>query len=61
MVYLSPKNNPVNKRFRNFANRPQIIPIGVHGDGADLKVFTARLMSQKGVGSVKRTTIQVDE
>ena len=33
----------------------------VHGDGSDLKLFAERLMSQKGVESVKLTTIQVDE
>ncbi|OPY35518.1 MAG: putative nickel-responsive regulator [Methanoregula sp. PtaU1.Bin051] len=33
----------------------------VRGDGADLKAFAERLMSQKGVESVKLTTIQVEE
>lgn len=33
----------------------------VHGDGAELKVFAERLMSQKGVESVKLTTIQVNK
>lgn len=33
----------------------------VHGDGSELKAFAERLMSQKGVESVKLTTIQVEE
>jgi CopG family nickel-responsive transcriptional regulator len=33
----------------------------VHGDGTELKAFAERLMSQKGVESVKLTTIQVEE
>ena len=32
----------------------------VHGDGELIKTFTERLMSQKGVESVKLTTIQVE-
>ncbi len=33
----------------------------VHGDGSQLKTLAERLMSQKGVESVKLTTIQVGE
>ena len=33
----------------------------VHGDGSVIKTFAERLMSQKGVESVKLTTIQVEE
>ena len=33
----------------------------VHGDGSVIKTFTERLMSQKGVESVKLTTIQVED
>ncbi len=33
----------------------------VHGDGAQLKDLAERLMSQKGVESVKLTTIPIDE
>ncbi len=33
----------------------------VHGDGSELKAFAERLMSQKGVESVKLTTINVEE
>ena len=33
----------------------------VHGDGEVIKTFVERLMSQKGVESVKLTTIQVEE
>lgn len=33
----------------------------VHGEGSELKAFAERLMSQKGVESVKLTTIQVEE
>jgi CopG family nickel-responsive transcriptional regulator len=33
----------------------------VHGDGGVIKTFAERLMSQKGVESVKLTTIQVEE
>jgi CopG family nickel-responsive transcriptional regulator len=33
----------------------------VHGDGAEIKTFAERLMSQKGVESVKLTTIHVEE
>jgi len=33
----------------------------VHGDGSQLRSFAERLMSQKGVESVKLTTIQVEE
>jgi CopG family transcriptional regulator, nickel-responsive regulator len=32
----------------------------VHGDGTQLKSLAERLMSQKGVESVKLTTIQID-
>jgi CopG family nickel-responsive transcriptional regulator len=32
----------------------------VHGDGAQLKTLAERLMSQKGVESVKLTTIAID-
>lgn len=33
----------------------------VHGDGAQLKALAERLMSQKGVESVKLTTIQIED
>ena len=33
----------------------------VHGDGSQLKAFAERLMSLKGVESVKLTTIQIEE
>jgi CopG family nickel-responsive transcriptional regulator len=33
----------------------------VHGDGEVIKTFVERLMSQKGVESVKLTTIQVEK
>jgi len=33
----------------------------VHGDGSQLKSLAERLMSQKGVESVKLTTIQIEE
>jgi len=33
----------------------------VHGDGGQLKALAERLMSQKGVESVKLTTIQIEE
>jgi len=33
----------------------------VHGDGANLKSLAERLMSQKGVESVKLTTISIEE
>jgi CopG family nickel-responsive transcriptional regulator len=33
----------------------------VHGDGGLIKTFAERLMSQKGVESVKLTTIQIEE
>ena len=33
----------------------------IHGDGAQLKAFAERLMSQKGVDSVKLTTISVED
>lgn len=33
----------------------------VHGDGSQLKELAERLMSQKGVESVKLTTIQIEE
>jgi CopG family nickel-responsive transcriptional regulator len=33
----------------------------VHGDGEEIKKFAERLMSQKGVESVKLTTIQVEK
>jgi CopG family nickel-responsive transcriptional regulator len=33
----------------------------VHGDGSQLKALAERLMSQKGVESVKLTTIQIGE
>jgi CopG family nickel-responsive transcriptional regulator len=32
----------------------------VHGDGSQLKTLTEKLMSQKGVESVKLTTIQIE-
>jgi CopG family transcriptional regulator, nickel-responsive regulator len=33
----------------------------VHGDGSQLKTLAERLMSQKGVESVKLTTIQIED
>lgn len=33
----------------------------VHGDGAQIKMLAEHLMSQKGVESVKLTTIQIEE
>jgi CopG family nickel-responsive transcriptional regulator len=33
----------------------------VHGDGSQLKTFAERLMSQKGVESVKLTTITIED
>ncbi|MGA2161934.1 MAG: nickel-responsive transcriptional regulator NikR [Methanoregula sp.] len=33
----------------------------VHGDGSQLKALAERLMSQKGVESVKLTTIQIED
>jgi CopG family nickel-responsive transcriptional regulator len=33
----------------------------VHGDGAQLKTLAERLMSQKGVESVKLSTIQIED
>ncbi|WAC05775.1 MAG: nickel-responsive transcriptional regulator NikR [Methanoregula sp.] len=33
----------------------------IHGDGTQLKAFAERLMSQKGVESVKLTTISVED
>lgn len=33
----------------------------VHGDGSQLKLLTERLMSQKGVESVKLTTVSITE
>jgi CopG family nickel-responsive transcriptional regulator len=33
----------------------------VHGDGTDLKTLAERLMSQKGVESVKLTTISLED
>ena len=33
----------------------------VHGDGSQIKTLAERLMSQKGVESVKLTTIQIED